>query len=116
MAPRIIVVPPSAETGEIARQMAPSGFDLVLAREGGSELEAALGPAEYMVCYPNVKMHEFVLSRRPEAQAGAAAERRLRRRRPRGGAPGEGAGLQQRRRQRRLGRRARHHADAHRGP
>ncbi len=58
MAPRIIVVPPSAETGEIARQMAPSGFDLVLAREGGSELEAALGPAEYMVCYPNVKMHD----------------------------------------------------------
>jgi len=58
MAPRIIVVPPSAETGEIAREMAPSGFDLVLARDGGSELEAALGPAEYMVCYPNVKMHD----------------------------------------------------------
>ena len=58
MAPRIIVVPPSAETGEIARQMAPSGFELVLARDGGAELEAALGPAEYMVCYPNVKMHD----------------------------------------------------------
>ena len=58
MAPRIVVVPPSAETGEIARQMAPSGFDLVLAREGGADLEAAVGPAEYMVCYPNVKMHD----------------------------------------------------------
>jgi phosphoglycerate dehydrogenase-like enzyme len=58
MAPRIIVVPPSAETGEIARQMAPAGFDLVLARDGGAELEAALGPAEFMVCYPNVKMQD----------------------------------------------------------
>jgi phosphoglycerate dehydrogenase-like enzyme len=58
MAPRIVVVPPSAETGEIARQMAPSGFDLVLARDGGADLEAAVGPAEYMVCYPNVKMHD----------------------------------------------------------
>ena len=54
----LIVVPPSAETGEIARQMAPAGFDLVLARDGGAELEAALGPAEFMVCYPNVKMHD----------------------------------------------------------
>ena len=58
MAPRIVVVPPSAETGEIARQMAPAGFDLVLARDSGAELEAALGPAEFMVCYPNVKMQD----------------------------------------------------------
>jgi phosphoglycerate dehydrogenase-like enzyme len=58
MAPRIIVVPPSAETGAIAREMAPAGFELVLARGGGAELEAALGPAEYMVCYPNVAMHD----------------------------------------------------------
>src|SRR5438045_349118 len=55
MGHRIIVVPPSAETGEIAREMAPSGFELVLARSG-SDLESALGPAEYMICYPNVKM------------------------------------------------------------
>ena len=58
MAARIIVVPPSAETGAIAREMAPAGFELVLARGGGAELEAALGPAEYMVCYPNVAMHD----------------------------------------------------------
>jgi phosphoglycerate dehydrogenase-like enzyme len=57
MAPRIIVVPPSAETGEIAREMAPAGFELVLAR-GSGELEAALPSAEYMVCYPNVAMHD----------------------------------------------------------
>ncbi len=115
MAPRIIVVPPSAETGEIAREMAPAGFDLVLARDGGAELEAALGPAEYMVCYPNVKMHDAFYRAAPRMRARAAAERRLRRRRPRGGAARQGAGLQQRRRQRHLGGRARHHADAHRG-
>jgi phosphoglycerate dehydrogenase-like enzyme len=57
MGPRIIVVPTSAETGEIAREMAPTDFELVLAR-GGPELEAALPAAEYMVCYPNVKMPE----------------------------------------------------------
>src|SRR5258708_6152913 len=68
MGPRIIVVPPSAETGEIAREMAPAGFELVLAR-GGAELEAALGSAEYMVCYPNVKM--------PDAFYRAAPRMRL---------------------------------------
>ena len=30
----------------------------------GAELEAALGPAEYMVCYPNVTMRRRLLSRR----------------------------------------------------
>jgi phosphoglycerate dehydrogenase-like enzyme len=58
MGPRIIVVPSSAETGEIAREMAPAGFELVLARGGGAELEATLGPAEFMICYPNVAMHD----------------------------------------------------------
>ena len=58
MSPEDHLVPPSAEIGEIAREMAPAGFELVLARDGGAELEAALGHAEYMVCYPNVKMHD----------------------------------------------------------
>src|SRR5262249_44135065 len=40
----------------IARQMAPAGFELVLAQSG--EVEAALGAAEYMVCYPHVPMHD----------------------------------------------------------
>ena len=52
MSARIVVVPPSAEIGEIAREMAPAGFELVLARNDSPELEAALGSAEYMVCYP----------------------------------------------------------------
>ena len=75
-------------------------------------LEPALPTAEYMVCYPNVRMRRRVLSRGAEAQALSAAQRRLRRRRSRGGAARQGAGLQQRRRQRDLGVRARDDADA----
>jgi phosphoglycerate dehydrogenase-like enzyme len=55
MSPRIIVVAPSTEVGAIAREMAPAGFELVLAY-GSAELEPVLGDAEYMVCYPNVRM------------------------------------------------------------
>jgi phosphoglycerate dehydrogenase-like enzyme len=58
MSPRIMVVPPSADVGEIAREMAPAGFELVLAQPGTSEFDAALGGLEYMVCYPNVEMHD----------------------------------------------------------
>ena len=58
MLPRIIVVPPSAEVGSIARDMAPAGFDLVLAQPGSPELATALAAAEYMVCYPSVQMHD----------------------------------------------------------
>jgi len=55
MPPRIVVVPPSfAEIAEIARKVAPSGFDLVVARNERAELDAALASAEYMVCYPNL--------------------------------------------------------------
>jgi phosphoglycerate dehydrogenase-like enzyme len=58
MQPRIIVVPPSADVAEIAREMAPAGFDLVLAQPGSREFEAALAAAAYMVCYPSVAMHD----------------------------------------------------------
>ena len=40
MNPRIIVVPPSAETGEIARALAPAGYALVLVRGDEAELSA----------------------------------------------------------------------------
>jgi phosphoglycerate dehydrogenase-like enzyme len=58
MSARIIVVPPSSEIGEIARGMAPAGFELVLARNDRSEIEAALASTEYMVCYPHVTMKD----------------------------------------------------------
>jgi len=58
MKSRIILIPPFSDVGEIAREMAPAGFDLVLAQPGSPEFDAALAAAEYMVCYPSVKMHD----------------------------------------------------------
>jgi phosphoglycerate dehydrogenase-like enzyme len=58
MSPRIIVVPPSAEVGQLAREMAPAGFELALARNDRPEIEAAVTTAEYMICYPGVPMKE----------------------------------------------------------
>jgi lactate dehydrogenase-like 2-hydroxyacid dehydrogenase len=54
--PRIVLVPPSVATGELARELAPSGFELVLAPDSGADLTRAVESAEFMVCYPNVKM------------------------------------------------------------
>src|ERR1700724_37811 len=54
--PGIVVVPPTfAEIAELARTLAPSGFELVIVRNEHTELEAALATAEYLVCYPNVR-------------------------------------------------------------
>ena len=58
MSPRIVLVPPSPDVGEIAREMAPAGFELVLARGSSPEMESGLGAAEYMVCYPNVPLQD----------------------------------------------------------
>jgi phosphoglycerate dehydrogenase-like enzyme len=54
--PRVVLVPPSEKTGELARELAPSGIELILAPESGPELTNAVGTAQFMVCYPNVKM------------------------------------------------------------
>jgi phosphoglycerate dehydrogenase-like enzyme len=55
MSPRIVVVPPSfAEIGEIAREMAPAGFDTAIV--SAAEAAAAAASAEYVVCYPSLKM------------------------------------------------------------
>jgi phosphoglycerate dehydrogenase-like enzyme len=55
MAPRIVVVPPShAEIAEIAKKMAPAGFELVVSRADRASLDQVMPGAEYIVCYPNV--------------------------------------------------------------
>jgi phosphoglycerate dehydrogenase-like enzyme len=55
MPPRIVVVPPSfAEIAEIARSIAPAGFELVVTRNNRVEIESAIGTAEYLVCFPGV--------------------------------------------------------------
>ena len=55
MPSRIVVVPPThAQIADIARETAPSGFELVVSSSNPAELHPALATAEYMVCYPNV--------------------------------------------------------------
>jgi phosphoglycerate dehydrogenase-like enzyme len=66
MTPRVVVVPPSAEVAELARSMAPAGVDLVLAATTGPELEAALGEARHMVCYPSVPMRDSFYRAAPQ--------------------------------------------------
>ena len=56
--PVVLLVPPSQETGELARQLAPSNIELVLAQPGTDAFQAALPQTEFMICYPNVKMEE----------------------------------------------------------
>jgi len=55
MSKKIVVVPPSAETGEIARRLAPAGFETVVTGRDRAEVRAALAGAGYLVCYPSVK-------------------------------------------------------------
>jgi phosphoglycerate dehydrogenase-like enzyme len=57
MSARIVVVPPTAETAEIARDLAPAGFELVLARDKAA-VDAAIGQAEFLVCYPGLKVSD----------------------------------------------------------
>jgi phosphoglycerate dehydrogenase-like enzyme len=66
MTPRIVLVPPSAEVADIARRMAPSGFELILVPAQGPELEAALGQSQYMVTYPNVTMKDAFYRAAPQ--------------------------------------------------
>lgn len=56
MKPTVILVPPSEATGQLARELAPSSINLVLAQQGTKEFDAALPSAEFMICYPNVQM------------------------------------------------------------
>src|SRR5256885_7848085 len=56
MSPKILVVSPSAEVSEIAREMAPGGFEMVIVSD--SEVVASLPNTEYMVCYPHVPMKD----------------------------------------------------------
>jgi phosphoglycerate dehydrogenase-like enzyme len=67
MAPRIVVVPPShADTAEMARKMAPAGFELVMSSAAPAELMPAMATAEYIVCYPNVKNTEAFYKAAPK--------------------------------------------------
>jgi phosphoglycerate dehydrogenase-like enzyme len=66
MSGRIIVVPPSAETGELARSLAPAGLDTQLVRNDRAAVQAALADADYLICYPNVGIDEALLRAAPK--------------------------------------------------
>ena len=67
MAPRIVVVPPShADIGEMAKAMAPSGFELVVSRADRAAIEQVLPGAEYVVCYPNLKTDDAFFKAAPK--------------------------------------------------
>jgi len=64
MPPRILVVSPSAEVSELAREMAPSGFETVIV--GDAEVASALDKTEYMVCYPHIPMKDAFYKAAPK--------------------------------------------------
>ncbi|MFV0296171.1 MAG: 2-hydroxyacid dehydrogenase [Hyphomicrobiaceae bacterium] len=66
--PKVLLVPPSEATGELARQLAPSHIDLVLAQPGTDAYQQALADTEFMICYPNVKMEEAFYKAAPKVR------------------------------------------------
>jgi phosphoglycerate dehydrogenase-like enzyme len=64
MFPKILVVSPSAEVSEIAREMAPGGFETVVIND--TQVAASLDGAEYMVCYPHVPMNDAFYKAAPK--------------------------------------------------
>ena len=66
--PVVLLVPPSDATGELAQSIAPAHIDLVLAQPGTDTFQAALPKAEFMICYPNVKMEEAFYKAAPKVR------------------------------------------------
>jgi len=58
MAPKILLTDNPLSDMGIARELAPSGFDTVIARSGSPEFNAALADAEYIVGLGEVKMDD----------------------------------------------------------
>ena len=57
MSPKILVSCPSAEVANIAREMAPKGFDTVVIHNDG-EVVSNLPGIEYMITYPHIPMKD----------------------------------------------------------
>jgi phosphoglycerate dehydrogenase-like enzyme len=66
--PVVLLVPPSDATGELAQSIAPAHIDLVLAQPGTDTFQAALPKAEFMICYPNVKMEDAFYKAAPKVR------------------------------------------------
>ena len=57
MSPKILVSCPSAEVANIAREMAPGGFETVVVHND-AEVVSNLPGIEYMICYPHIPMKD----------------------------------------------------------
>ena len=57
MSPKILVSCPSAEVANIARDMAPKGFETVVVHND-AEVVPNLSGVEYMICYPHIPMRD----------------------------------------------------------
>jgi len=64
MSPKILVVSPSAEVSEIAREMAPKGFETLVV--GDAQFAASLNRAEYLVCYPHLPLSDGFYQATPD--------------------------------------------------
>jgi phosphoglycerate dehydrogenase-like enzyme len=58
MAPKMIVLDNPLNAMEVARELAPPGFDMIIARPGTQEFTAALPDAEYLVGLGEIKMDD----------------------------------------------------------
>lgn len=65
MPPKILVSCPSAEVANIAREMAPSGFDTVVIHND-AEVVSNLPGIEYMITYPHIPMSDAFYKAAPK--------------------------------------------------
>ena len=66
MAPKILLIDNPLSAMDIARELAPSGFDLIVARAGSPEFNAALADVEYIVGLGEVKMDDAFYKSAPK--------------------------------------------------
>ena len=66
MAPKILLTDNPLSAMDIARELAPSGFDLVIARANTPEFNAALADTDFIVGLGEVKMDDAFYKSAPK--------------------------------------------------
>jgi len=66
MAPRILVPDNPINASDVMRELAPAGYEIVLARAGSAEWNAALPETEYLVGLGEVKMDDMFYKSAPK--------------------------------------------------
>jgi phosphoglycerate dehydrogenase-like enzyme len=68
MAPRILVADNPLNDNDIAHELAPPGFETVVARPGSAEFAAALADAEYIVGFGDASMNDAFYRNAPKVK------------------------------------------------